>query len=257
MKKKTRYPLADACRALAMISMVAYHACFMYFVLFRDDAAWSSRPAVFYWQQSICITFILLSGMVWHFGRQHALRRGLLLLVCGTIVTAVTYFLLPEVTIRYGILTFFGIATLLTIPYDHLVRVLSPAEKKNNTVHAFLCVLWIIVFLLLKHIPDGYLGTRFHRFVDLPDALYHFRVLAPIGFPPFDFFSADYFPIIPWLFLFFFGYHLGHILFSKKWFCRLAELHIPFLSALGTKSLLLYLLHAPLLYALLLLLSHI
>ena len=61
---------------------------------------------------------------------------------------------------------------------------------------------------------------------------------------PKSFFSTDYFPLLPWLFLFWAGYFLHHLLGRE----RLAPLRrsvCPPLGWMGRHSLVLYLLHQP------------
>ena len=64
------------------------------------------------------------------------------------------------------------------------------------------------------------------------------------GFMPKSFFSTDYFPLLPWLFLFWVGYFLHHLVGRG----RLAPLRrsvCPPLGWMGRHSLVLYLLHQP------------
>jgi uncharacterized membrane protein len=63
--------------------------------------------------------------------------------------------------------------------------------------------------------------------------------------------SADYFPLLPWGFLFFFGVLLGRPIYEgafPEWFYRVK---IPLLPAVGRKTLLIYLGHQPMLYGVL------
>ncbi len=246
---QSRFLLLDAFRGFTMISMVLYHACFDYFVAFgKDPGLLNSLPA-FFWQQSICISFIILSGMVWPLGKQHAVKRGLILILIGFIITLVTVAFTPGMAIHYGILTFIGIATLFMIPIDRALS-LNQKSGKNNPVLTELIhiIIVFIIFVLTKHLPNGYIGTRSHVLVRLPQSLYTVPALAPLGFPTPDFRSGDYFPVIPWLFLYFLGYHLGKLLFDNESFKKLGSTGIPFLSWLGTKSLLVYIIHQPVCY---------
>ena len=81
----------------------------------------------------------------------------------------------------------------------------------------------------------------------LPEAIYRFRWLAFLGFPPNSFYSADYFPIIPWIFLYLFGFELWRWI-ADKGFDRFFRLRIPVLDFIGRHSLSIYLIHQPLLY---------
>lgn len=82
------------------------------------------------------------------------------------------------------------------------------------------------------------------RRLALPQALYASYTTAYLGFMPKSFFSTDYFPLLPWLFLFWAGYFLHHLVGRG----RLAPLRrsvCPPLGWMGRHSLVLYLLHQP------------
>ena len=70
-----RVAALDALRGLTILSMAAYHACWDLVYIFRMDWGWYRSGAAYLWQQSICWTFILLSGFCWSMGRR-PLRRG-------------------------------------------------------------------------------------------------------------------------------------------------------------------------------------
>ena len=69
-----------------------------------------------------------------------------------------------------------------------------------------------------------------------------------IGLPNAGFHSADYFPLLPWLLLFLTGMYLSKAL-HRHMLARAEKLEIPFLSWIGRHSLLIYLLHQPVLLA--------
>ena len=71
------------------------------------------------------------------------------------------------------------------------------------------------------------------------------------GFPGPGFVSSDYFSLLPWLLLFWTGYFLYRLRPAEP---LLPDIRLPGFSAMGRHSLLIYLLHQPVLYALLVLL---
>ena len=58
--------------------------------------------------------------------------------------------------------------------------------------------------------------TMLFGLIKLPDALYQYDFLAPIGIYSNNFKSADYFSIIPWLFVFLFGAFIGKLAKEEK-----------------------------------------
>lgn len=111
----TRRPGLDTLRGMTLVSMMVYHACWDLVYLFRQDWAWYRSFGAHLWQQSICWTFILLSGYCFHLGH-HRLRRGLLSLGGGALVSAVSQ--VAGSPIHWGVLTLLGAAALLTIPLE-------------------------------------------------------------------------------------------------------------------------------------------
>ena len=73
---------------------------------------------------------------------------------------------------------------------------------------------------------------------------------CPIWAHPFDFYSTDYFALLPWLFLFWAGYYL-HKAVGRRRMEPLRRSVCPALGWMGRHSLLLYLLHQPVIYGVL------
>ena len=110
----------DSLRGLTLVSMMAYHACWDLVYLYGMPWDWYRSFWAYAWQQSICCTFILLSGYCWQMGR-HPLRRGLMSFCGGAAVSLVTLVVMPEEPVRFGVLTFLGAAALLTVPLRSLL----------------------------------------------------------------------------------------------------------------------------------------
>ena len=75
-----RYHVLDEIRGLTLISMILYHASWDMVYLFGKNWIWFESTAGYVWQQSICISFILLSGFCWNFGRKK-LKRVIILFI--------------------------------------------------------------------------------------------------------------------------------------------------------------------------------
>ncbi len=232
-----RYHLIDGIRGATVISMVLYHFFYDFFVVYGGEPRWYAGPAVHFWQQTICWSFILISGFVWPWGRKKNLRRGVVLNLLGLGITVVTRLFMPEQTVRFGILSFLGCAVLLMYLLEKPARRLPPVPG---------LVLSFALFLLTLHINEGYIGFRALLSIDLPSALYEVKLLTPLGFPFRGFQSGDFFPILPWLLLYLTGYHLGRVFERCRELHGAARINIPVLSYVGRRTLWVYLLHQPL-----------
>ncbi len=131
---------------------------------------------------------------------------------------------------------------LLMIPLEKLL------EKCPAPAGFLLCML---LFFLTRPAGRGYLGLGEYQLFDLPASWYNGFFSAYLGFPPETFFSTDYFPIFPWIFLFLSGFFLHKILASRNLMPRLKTGNQKSLIWLGQHSLLLYAIHQPVLYLIL------
>ena len=135
----------DTIRGLTLVSMIVYHACWDLVYLYRLDWGWYRSFWAGIWQQSICCTFILLSGFCWQMGR-HPLRRGLMSFFGGAAVSLATLLVLPEAPVQFGVLTFLGSAALLTIPLRPLLLRIPPRPG---------LALSFALFLVLRDVNEG------------------------------------------------------------------------------------------------------
>ena len=84
------------------------------------------------------------------------------------------------------------------------------------------------------------------KLIELPKELYCFMPLALLGLPDKSFYSSDYFPLLPWLFLYVCGFFAWRAL-EKLDLTRLFKRGVPILDFCGKYSLPIYMLHQPLL----------
>ena len=243
-KTKTRYYLVDALRGLALINMVLYHFSYDIFVIYGQNPDWLGSTAAFLWQQGICWSFILISGFSWRFGAANSLKRGLLLNGLGLLITAATWLAIPDEVILFGILNFIGCGVLLTIPFS------KSGEKIPPLLGAGIC---LILFALTYHIQNGYLQIG-EEILRLPDGLYS-GIFTILGFPGPGFYSSDYFPVLPWIFLYWTGWFLYPVFMKSKGIRSLLSVRIPLLSVIGRKTIWVYVLHQPILMGICILLS--
>lgn len=195
----------DTIRGLTLVSMIVYHACWDLVYLYRLDWGWYRSFWAGIWQQSICCTFILLSGFCWQMGR-HPLRRGLMSFFGGAAVSLATLLVLPEEPVRFGL------------------------------------------FLVLRDVNNGFLGFAGVPLLHLPRNWYANTLSAGLGFPAPSFVSSDYFSLLPWLFLFWAGFYLYRLRPETP---AVPDIRLPGIGTIGRHSLIVYLLHQPVIYGLL------
>ena len=250
-----RYALLDELRGLDLVSMMLYHACWDLVFLFDVNMRWYAGTPGRLWQQTICWVFILLSGFCAPFGR-YMLRRGTVVFGAGAVVTLATLVFMPGNRVIFGVLTFLGTAMLLTGVLEPLLKKVMPAV--GLAVSA-------VLFAVCYPVGSGWVGLGGWKLM-LPQSLYANYFTAFFGFYPDWFYSTDYFGLLPWLFLFWAGYYLHKAVGRRRMeplrrpVCpalgrrRMEPLRRPVCPALGwmgRHSLLLYLLHQPVIYGVL------
>jgi len=236
IEKPPRYALLDELRGVAIILMVIYHAFYLLGYVFGSGAGRRLFDFMGPVQPFIAGTFILLCGVCCRFSRSN-LKRGLKLAGAAALVTlatlAMTLFGVNEV-IWFGVLHFLACAVLLFALTQKLPGRIPPLPQ-------------LIIFTTLFFVLD------FWR----PFPRTNFFPLYALGFPSSTLSSADYFPLVPWLFLFLAGTAIG-IYGKQERFPRWMETsRVPALGWLGKHSLLIYLLHQPALFGVFMILQWI
>lgn len=276
-----RYQLLDTLRGFSLVSMILFHACWDLVYLFGYDWPWYKGTPGYLWQQSICWMFILISGFCMGLKQERRAlpfsdkrgtaeensslqfadkrgvteekrtlwsecKRGLIVLAAGCLVTVATLLFTPESPIIFGVLFFLGSAMLLT---TLMLPFLRRCSGRSGLLAASL------LFFLFRNINDGNLGFEGIVLYPLPNFLYEQGLLATFfGFQDKNFFSTDYFSLIPWYFLFLTGYFLCRCFLEKNSSATLPEFFkkgIPVFKIIGQHSLPVYLLHQPVILLLL------
>lgn len=246
---RSRFEFIDALRGFTLLHMIAYHTIWDLTHLFGVSISWFGGTFSYVWQQCICWMFLLISGFCYTFGHHH-LRRGLTILGCGVVITLVTCVFMPESRVVFGILTFIGLAMLLMIPLE---RVLWHIPVWIGLPVCF------GLFILTRNIPkSGALGFEQWNLLQLPEMLRNGGYgLMLLGFRNPEIRSVDYFPLIPWIFLFLTGYWLYRLLKEPMRRMKLFHLGWKPLCFLGRHTLMIYMLHQPVLYAILWSINHL
>lgn len=230
----------DGLRGFAVVNVIFYHAIWDIVYIFGCDWAWYKGTGAYIWQQCICMTFIVLSGFCSFLGK-NPLKRGLVVFAGGAAVTAATLIAMPEDRVVFGILTFLGSAMIISAFFRKVLEKIPAVAG---------LIINLVLFVLTRNISKGYIGFPSFN-IQLPEALYSGYFSAFLGFPNEDFFSTDYFSLFPWMFLFLFGLFLYGLTKDKLQNISFLKVRVPFFDFLGRHSLLVYLIHQPIIYAVL------
>lgn len=237
-ENRGRVAFLDDLRGLCLMAMVVYHLFFIMGFLFDMERGMELYNFFSPVQPIFGALFILIAGVCTQFSGRLA-KRGLILLACAAAISVATIVLLPRIGIDMPV--WFGILHMLAI-----AKLLSAAGGR-----ALLKIPAIIGLLLSAALffytftaSQGYLSLFGYGQVALPAWLFEHNWLLPLGFHSPNFFMWDYFPLVPFLFIFLFGAFLGKMVGNHLPTKSL----IPPLGFWGRHSLVIYLLHMPLIY---------
>lgn len=216
----------DALKGLNLLWMIVIH--FLYDITWLFPLFQCSAPVWYEVLVRLCgVLFVLLSGICVTLGK-HCLRRGLTVLGCGMVITAVTVALALTGLCDPGIIIYFGILHCLGC-----CMLLWPLVRK--------CPGWILLLLgTLMLIAGKYLASL------TVDTFW----LVPFGVLPRYFVSSDYFPLVEHFGIFLCGAGIGRLVYRHRvsLFPKVKQIQpLGFLCLCGRRSLLIYMLHQPML----------
>ncbi len=235
---KRRVEIYDALRGIAIIYMIFYHT-FYDLMMFGFDWAvpiFESQRIVVTFDQGL---FIVLSGICCSYSRNNPLR-GAKLLGIALLFTIVTVFVDYRAPITFGILHLLSFSMLIFSACEKVIRKLPPI------LFAVICSL---IYAFTYNVRNGFFGFKGFN-IPVPEMLTYRSRLFIIGFTDGTYSALDYFPLLPYLFLFLAGVFLG-IWLIKRNLPEFAYKKVPFLGFLGKHSLFIYVVHQPVIYGLL------
>jgi uncharacterized membrane protein len=235
---KARFWELDLLRGCAVVTMILFHLAFdlNYFGVYSlsiQSGFW------FYLARITAGTFILLAGVSLSLSSARArllgqqrlyikfLKRGLKIFAIGLGITAATYLLIGNGFVIFGILHFIGLSIIISYPFLNL-------KSKN-----------VIIGLMIILIGQYLQGVS----VDFPWLLW-------LGLIPTGLRTLDYIPLFPWFGVILIGIFIGDTFYGGY----RRRILLPDLSGnastmlfvlLGRNSLPIYLIHQPMLIALL------
>jgi uncharacterized membrane protein len=235
----------DFLRGLAIIMMIIYH---LFYDLDFFNVHNISIISGFWWYfaRTTAAMFILLVGisLTLSYSRARAwnpksnlypryLRRGLKIFSWGLIITLMTWIFLREGFVMFGVLHLIGISIILAYPF-----------LKLRYLNLLIGITFISIGMYLKNFTFGSSWWIW------------------LGLTPYNFYTVDYFPIFPWFGVILIGLFIGNLLYpgyTRKF--NLFDISnfsfIRLFCFLGRRSLLIYLIHQPILITLLIILTDI
>ena len=230
---RPRFAAIDIFRGVAIIAMIAYHFCWdlSYFRFIAADVGYDPQWVLI--ARSILAVFLFLVGVSLVLGHGRGIRwqsfwRRWAFVVAGALaITIATWFAFPQSFVYFGVLHAIALFSLLALPF-----LAAP--------------LWlpIVVAIVVIALPLFY-----------SDALFNEKLFSWIGFwqvpPP----ANDLVPVFPWLGAVLVGVIATRLVLASPLAAPLAAINPPgrlarVLAFMGRWSLLIYLLHQPILLGL-------
>lgn len=234
---KQRVYILDALRGIAVVGMIIHHGYVLLNLIKGVDIPFFSSVLFEVLQTLFVSVFLLVSGICTNYSH-NIIRRGTLILGAAIVITVVTAVILPALQVNgleiyFGVLHMFGASMLL-------YACLQPLLRRVNT--SLLCIVSIALYIVWS------IWIYFVPYVNGTNNL-----LMIFGFPSADFFSADYYPLFPYFFMFIAGTAIGRWILEGKFPKRFYTARISAFEFVGRHSLLIYLLHQPIIFMLILL----
>ena len=217
----------DTLRGIALLLMILYHLLYDLKEFYNVNIAYN-QGIFFLMGKTAAILFILIAGVSSTFSKDNTLR-GIKLIAWGYVIFTVMYIAIPGSNIIFGILQFLGVCILL-----------SPVFKKLSPY--LLIIIGTIIILAGDTVAKLSASNNW---------------LSPLGLMGPNFYSVDYFPLVPWLGVFLLGIALRKLVYqqNRSLFASGSKFFRPFTSA-GKHTLVIYLVHQPLLMAVLYIIFH-
>lgn len=171
----------DTLRGIAVASMVAFHACYDLGYIYGADIPWfTSGPLQEIWRISISWVFLALAGWMTSLSKSN-IRRAVIYGLTAFVIWIATAIASVDTPISFGIMYCMAASTLLWWALERLQGTLL------NRYALISCGVFVALFLVAYNVPR---------------IRYPIEGLAWLGFPGPTFSSSDYYPLIPYSFLY-------------------------------------------------------
>ncbi len=218
----------DIFRGVAIILMIVYHFIYNLHEFHYIDIDMSDSLHWRCFRALIVTMFLFGMGVSLHlsYGKgidtKKLFKRVIILGAASLLISIVTYQIYPKSWVFFGIIHFITVATLIGLLF------------LNRPLLAFFSSITIGILYFADIVPYGWIVWKVAHFIGLPN------------------YTVDFVPLIPWLWIVFFAL----IVAAKGWHIPLFDIDgshkksLIVLERMGQHSLLIYLVHLPVLYGL-------
>lgn len=241
MEKRARIYLMDEIRGFAVLCMVARHAFYLIGYLFGIQ--WAQQAFDFFGPVSpfFAGTFVLISGISSQLSHSNR-ARGLKLLAVALLLTLATALVIPEEIIRFGVLHMLAVCMLI------FALLQKPLARVPTGIGIAVCAGLFLLTAGLFFAPVPYVGVPGVPSLQICAVSEWGKYLFPLGIRNVGFYSSDYYPIFPWLFVFLIGTFIGRSAAAGRFPQWTYPARVPAFSWIGKHALVIYILHQPVLY---------
>ncbi len=229
--KKNRIWEIDFLRGIAFICMVYDHAVYDLNYIFgvRTNFFWGYGDII---GNFSAITFMILCGISANFSKSN-LKRGVVVFASALCLTAGTALIdglfKTKLIIVFGILHFLGLAMIIS----HFVKKLP---------------IWVTAIFAVTawFVGEYFLSVKLNT-----------NIFFMFGLYSRNFYSSDYYPLLPYLAFVFLGIILGKLLYKEKKSLFPFEIGKNPISFFGKHSFVLYFIHQPIVFAVLFIITKV
>lgn len=214
-KTSNRITELDFFRGIALILMVYFHLIWSMSEIYGYSVVYSFW-ANFYIGKISAILFILISGIVYALGNFKR-KRFLLLTTIALGISGITYIYNNEYFIRFGIIHFFALSSLLAVVF------------KNSNKYVLL-VLWIVVIWAWSWIGNIPVNEDYFSFIWIISTWFQ---------------STDFYPLIPRFGVYLLGMGISKMFYTKKKNIFWTIFNVWPINFVGRNTLLIYIIHQP------------
>ena len=232
-----RYQYLDILRWFAIVLMILFHLNYSLVYIFDSNILNFSEIFWFILWKISALWFITIAWASFYLASEKYtqteltekyVKYALVLAVCSGAITLGTAVFFPSQLILFGILHFFAVSFAIL-----------PFIARSKSLAIFIIILIWSIYLAVPQVVDT-------------------KVLFPFGFIPLGFYSADYYPLLPYFLVILLWYLWAEFLSKNK---LLQYFHISrdlnkiekTLSFIGKRSIMIYLIHQPIIILLLIL----